>query len=117
LTADGTVAGVHDLAEGGLAVALAESALAGGVGATVTGVDGHAAFFGESPSRVVASVDPARLVEVQRRADQAGVAARVIGDAGGRRIVVDGLVDVALDEAEARWRRRLRDAFGTAAAH
>jgi phosphoribosylformylglycinamidine synthase len=105
------------VAEGGLAVALAESAVAGGVGVAVTGVDGHAALFGESPSRVLASVDPSALVDVQRRAERAGVPARVIGAAGGRRLVVDGFIDVALDDVRDRWRRRLPEAFGTAAAH
>jgi phosphoribosylformylglycinamidine synthase len=115
LVADGTIAGVHDVAEGGLALALAESALAGDVGAIVTGVDGHAALFAESPSRVLVSVGGEQLVEVQRRAEQAGVPARVLGRAGGDRLVVDGLLDVSLAVARERWRRRLPDAFGTAA--
>ena len=51
LVIDGVVAGVHDVAEGGLALALAEAALAGAVGAEVTGVGGAGALFGESPSR------------------------------------------------------------------
>jgi phosphoribosylformylglycinamidine synthase len=117
LVADGTIAGVHDVAEGGLALALAESALAGGVGAIVTGVDGHAALFAESASRVLVSVGGEQLVEVHRRAEQAGVPARVLGAAGGSRLVVDGLVDVSLAVARERWRRHLPDVFGTAASH
>ena len=40
LVADGLVAGVHDVADGGLGVALAEMAVRSGVGAHVAGVDG-----------------------------------------------------------------------------
>jgi hypothetical protein len=35
------------------------------------------------------------------------VASRVLGTAGGDRLVIDGLVDVGLDEAVAAWRTRL----------
>ena len=42
------------------------------------------------------------------RAD-AGVGFRVLGTAGGDRLVVDGLVDLGLAEATAAWRGRLPD--------
>jgi phosphoribosylformylglycinamidine synthase len=116
LMADGVVAGAHDVADGGLALALAESALAGDVGAIVSGIGDVAALFTESPSRVVASVDHARLGELRQRATRLGVPVRVIGTAGGSRLVVDGLVDLTLDAARQHWQRRLPDAFATAAA-
>ncbi len=114
---DGLVAGVHDVAEGGLALALAESAVAGGTGAVLSGAGGPVALFSESPSRVLACVDDEHLVEVHRRAGEAGVATRVIGRAGGDRVVVPSVFDVALTELTARWRGRLPDAFGTATTH
>ncbi len=41
------------------------------------------------------------------RAAEAGVGFRVLGRAGGDRIVVEGLVDLAVAEAAAAWRGRL----------
>jgi hypothetical protein len=43
------------------------------------------------------------VVEVTRRAAAAGVAAAALGHAGGDRLVVAGLVDVALADARAAW--------------
>jgi phosphoribosylformylglycinamidine synthase len=97
---DGLLDGVHDVSGGGLAVALAEMALAGGVGAEVRGIDGHAELFTELPSRVVAATR--RPDELCTRADAAGVPAVVLGTAGGDRLVVAGcesaLVDCSLAE-------------------
>ena len=53
-------------------------------------------LFCELPSRVVAATDrPEELVD---RAAAAGVAASVLGRAGGERLVVPGLVDLGVDE-------------------
>src|SRR5262249_56554428 len=50
---------VHDVAEGGLAVALAEAAIWSGVGATLDLPDDAAVLFGEGPGQVIVAVDPA----------------------------------------------------------
>jgi len=97
LVVDGAVEGVHDVADGGLGVALAEMALASSVGFVVSGIDGPAALFAEGPSRVVVCTDDPDAVSA--RATAAGVAARVLGLAVGRRLVVDGVFDLGLDEA------------------
>ncbi len=59
----GWVRSAHDCAEGGLAVALAESCISGQLGATVTlaadGVRGDRLLFGEGGARIVVSVNPA----------------------------------------------------------
>jgi len=107
LVADRVVAGVHDCADGGLAVALAEMAFAGGVGFTVTpepAVATAAWCFAESASRVVLAVTPDRLAEVLTRAGAAGVRAADLGVAGGDRLVAPGAFDVALADAHAAWR-------------
>lgn len=55
----------HDVSEGGLFITLAESAFPGGLGFDVTAADAgvrkDAYWFGESQSRVVVSVDPAKV--------------------------------------------------------
>jgi phosphoribosylformylglycinamidine synthase subunit PurL len=104
LVADGVVAGGHDVSDGGLAVALAEMAVRGGVGFTVTGVPGPGHLFSEAPSRVVVCVAPDRGAEVRDRAGDAGVEVVALGRAGGDRLVVDGLLDLALADAAGAWR-------------
>jgi phosphoribosylformylglycinamidine synthase len=65
----GLVRSCHDLSEGGLAVALAEMAFAGGVGADVTKLPGGLAedvvLFSESPTRFVLEVAPANVAPVE----------------------------------------------------
>ncbi|MDH5680140.1 MAG: phosphoribosylformylglycinamidine synthase subunit PurL [Spirochaetota bacterium] len=63
----GLVSSAHDLSEGGLTVALAESCMAGDMGASViigeTGLSKAAQLFGESQSRILISVAPENLYE------------------------------------------------------
>jgi phosphoribosylformylglycinamidine synthase len=66
----GLVRACHDLSEGGLAVALAEMAFAGGVGADVTlpsagSLSDAALLFSESTSRFVVEVRPERVAEFE----------------------------------------------------
>ncbi len=79
--ASGRVAVCHDVSDGGLLVAVAEMAMAGGVGCTLdvpqSGMPPHAYWFGEDQSRYVLAVaDPTALLEA---ATAAGVAARRLG--------------------------------------
>jgi phosphoribosylformylglycinamidine synthase len=117
LVGERVVAGVHDCSDGGLAVALAEMAIAGACGFSV-GAEGSlaaltpaAACFSESANRVVLSVEPARVEDVLGRAAAAGVPAARIGSAGGDRLVWAGAFDVALAEAEQAWRDALPSAL------
>ncbi len=115
LVADQVVHGVHDVASGGLGLCLAEMAVAGAVGFTVSGVADHRALFSEGPSRAVVCVAPDRENEVLARAEAAGIPAKVLGDTAGDRLVVDGLVDVSLTEATSTWHNRLPDALDAVA--
>ena len=107
LVTGGLVHGLHDVSEGGLGVALAEMAVHAGVGFTIAGVDGHAALFSESPSRVVLCLGVSQRDSVIGRADAAGLATTALGRAGGDRLVVEGLVDVSLEAATSAWREKL----------
>ncbi len=107
LVANHRISAVHDVADGGLAVTLAEMAIAGDCGAAVvpdTDVSPAVWCFSESTSRVVVTVDPAGLEDVLTRARDARVPARDAGMTGGTRLVVDGALDVALADASASWR-------------
>ena len=112
LVIDGVVAGVHDVAAGGLGGSLGELAVRSGIGVTVARIPDHAALFSESVGRALVCVDADDVAEIERRAADAGVAVTRLGIAGGDRIRVKDLLDVALDEAVAAWRDRLPDALG-----
>jgi phosphoribosylformylglycinamidine synthase II len=117
LVTGGLVSGVHDVSVGGLGVALAEMAVASGVGFSVARVADHRALFAEGPSRVVVVVAPEVLANVVAMAEHAGVAAVRLGLATGDRLVVKGLVDVALADATTEWRDRLPLALGSGSTH
>ena len=110
LVSDGVVSGVHDVATGGAVVALAEMAVGSGVGAQVAYPPDE--LFVEAPSRVLLSVPEAALAEVRARAGALGVDVADLGQAGGDRISVDGVLDLALDEVLEAWRDRLPAALG-----
>ena len=112
LVADGLPAGVHDVADGGLGLALAEMAVRSGIGFAVSGIGTHAELFSEAPSRVVVCVGGDRAAEVTSRAETAGVAVTRLGAAGGDGLVVEGLVDVSLTDATTAWRRAIPAALG-----
>ena len=99
------VSGIHDVSGGGLGVALAEFAVRSGIGLRVAGVADHHELFTEAPSRVV--VCTTRRNELISRAAEAGVGFRVLGAAGGERLVVEGLVDLSVAEVTDAWRSRL----------
>jgi phosphoribosylformylglycinamidine synthase subunit PurL len=96
------IEGIHDVSAGGLGVCLAElCAASGGLGASVHGLDGHGELFSEGPSRVV--VCTRRPDEVGAAAAVADVPVAVIGHCtGDGRLIVDGLLDLAVDELTER---------------
>jgi phosphoribosylformylglycinamidine synthase subunit PurL len=73
---------LHDVSDGGLGVAVAEIAIASGVGITVD-YDDWRELFSEDPHRVVAVVAPELAGRLQRMAEAAGVPAIRIGTVGG----------------------------------
>ncbi len=116
LVGEGALGGVHDVAGGGLGVALAEMSVRSGVGVEVAvPTPGH--LLAEPPSRVVASVPADAVTDVMARANAAGLASVDLGVAGGTHFrVVDAqgaaLVDLPVAELTATWRARLPDALG-----
>ena len=105
----GLLSSVHDVSDGGLGVALAECAVKGSVGASLSGIDGRGELFSESPGRVVVSTG--RPEQVLEAASRAGVRGTVLGRAGGERLRIEGLVDVGVEQLAGAWRRVLPDAL------
>jgi phosphoribosylformylglycinamidine synthase len=113
--AAGELESAHDVARGGLAIALAQCAIAGArrVGAEVTLTDRirpEALLFGESTGRVIAT--SARPEALLASARAAGVPAQRIGSTGGERLRIGGgqgapWIDAALADLHSIWSRSL----------
>jgi len=88
----GLVAACHDLSDGGLLVALAEMAMAGGTGAVLDagpeGLPAHGWWFGEDQGRYILAV--ADGAAVLAAAAAAGVPATHIGRSSGEDLVLPG---------------------------
>jgi phosphoribosylformylglycinamidine synthase II len=87
----GTATAVHDLSDGGLLVALAEMAMASGIGAvleTPAGPAPHAFWFGEDQGRYVITVKAADAAGVLEKAAKAGIPAQRLGGTGGNALIL-----------------------------
>jgi phosphoribosylformylglycinamidine synthase II len=95
------VVSAHDCADGGLAIALVESAIDAGHGFAVTiesDLPAHVALFSESASRAVVGVAPEREPSFVSLAETHGVPVTRLGETGGPRIVFDGMVETTVAE-------------------
>jgi phosphoribosylformylglycinamidine synthase len=106
----GLVRSAHDCSEGGLAVALAECCIQGGIGADVhlpggaNGDLGHAVeLFSESQGRILASTRPEDVDALMDTAIAAGVPMAVIGTVFGGSLDIEGVSPVLVGELEAVW--------------
>jgi phosphoribosylformylglycinamidine (FGAM) synthase-like enzyme len=101
LSRTGLLRSAHDVSDGGLAVTLAESCIAGGVGAITTlppslDASSVARAFAEEPSRVVVSVMPQHAAEIERIARDRHVPCERLGVVGGNALQIEGAsVDIA----------------------
>ena len=98
----------HDVADGGLAVTLCESAIFGGTGVRSAPLDD---WFGEGDGRVLVSAPPPAVAELSSLAATHGVAVRELGTVGGDEIVL-GDTAISLDTARAVYDSALTDALG-----
>ncbi|MCR9238655.1 MAG: phosphoribosylformylglycinamidine synthase subunit PurL [Alphaproteobacteria bacterium] len=85
---DGSVTACHDISDGGLLVAIAEMAMAGGKGADLTELPSTSAesLFGEDQARYVLTVSPEKATSVLSSAADAGVPASQVGIVGGEEL-------------------------------
>jgi phosphoribosylformylglycinamidine synthase subunit PurL len=119
----GLVDSAHDCSEGGIAVTLAESAFARGMGAKVNlsaqGLPAEYVLFGEDASRVVISCDRSNLSRIKQVAVEYGISADVIGETVPERmeILLDGQVVVSakVDELRQTYEGALETALRTEA--
>ncbi len=101
-----------DISDGGIAVTLAQAALAKGIGATVEQEQSlmiHPLFglFAEPASTMVISADPSQVSAIEELADNYSFYVARIGTTGGERLEIsvygDTFVSASLDELRKPW--------------
>lgn len=99
----------HDISDGGLLVAVAEMAMAGGVGAEIAvpaNRPAHAWLFGEDQARYLIAVPEAAVAGIAAAAETAGIPLTDIGSTGGDTLTVTGCEPISLERlsnAHERW--------------
>ena len=117
----GLLASSHDLSDGGLAVALAESTLTGGTGASIDlapvlerdGIDAFTALYSESTARAVVTVrSEADLAAVVGIAEAHGVPLARLGTTDGDRLRIKDVLDLPVEEMRAAHTGTMARYFG-----
>ncbi len=103
LIVEGRVSAAHDISDGGLAVALAEMAIAGNIGASVSAPFAgdplaHAFFFGEDQARYLVTASPAAAEAIGREAARRDIPLATIGQTGGGTLTLAGLPPILVGE-------------------
>ena len=92
---------VHDISDGGLVAALADMALASGIGCKIElprNIEPHAALFGEDQSRYVLTCRPMDAHGLLGAAEDAGIVATRIGTVTGSGLIVMGESSISLSK-------------------
>lgn len=113
----GVIKSAHDVSDGGLLVTLAECCIASG-----RGFRGRLeisrrmdeALFGEGGSRVVVSVEPRKVGELEKLAAEHGVPLKPLGVVGGEELSIEGFPSLPLMEVAAAWKHGLERELGQA---
>jgi len=112
----GLVQSAHDCSEGGIAVALAESCITDkNIGATIKLDDKNirkdALLFGETQSRVIVSAKPKDADKILEIAKKNKVPAKIIGKVGGKKLNINDLIDLSVDEVSSVWRSAIEKEY------
>jgi phosphoribosylformylglycinamidine synthase II len=114
----GIIKSLHDLSEGGLAIALAESCFtpSGAIGAKVKIHNDHhmredAILFSESQSRALVSLDRKDFPHLEKICQIYSVPMEVIGEVKGDSLLIEGLIDICILDAYRAWNNGFEDLF------
>ncbi|MEM7214283.1 MAG: phosphoribosylformylglycinamidine synthase subunit PurL [Pseudomonadota bacterium] len=99
----GEITACHDVADGGLAIALAEMCMAGGRGMSVdvSGNHMHASLFGEDQSRYILTMSETYANMFAANAEDSGVYFTRLGTVSGDRLTIGKSVSLSVDEMTA----------------
>lgn len=115
LIREGLLQSAHDLSEGGMAAALAESCISGRIGARIYMEDdelhnrrGDAILFGEGPSRIIISSRPAAASRVMEVCLEKGVPLVCLGMVDGKELKITAnhrkYIELGVESIEQAWR-------------
>ncbi|MBV6656254.1 MAG: phosphoribosylformylglycinamidine synthase subunit PurL [Devosiaceae bacterium] len=107
LIAKGLAKSVHDVSDGGIALAVAEMAMAGNLGATLSAATGDAlaAWFGEDQARYIVEVAPTDRDAVESLATEHGISTEMIGTTGGDQLKLGNARAISLGDAKEAFER------------
>ncbi|MDP9239882.1 MAG: phosphoribosylformylglycinamidine synthase subunit PurL [Actinomycetota bacterium] len=111
----GVISAAHDVSDGGLAQALVESCLRGGIGARITlpeGADPFVWLFSESAGRAVVVVAEDSLQQFTDLCAAGVLPYTVVGETGGDIFALSGVFDVPLAELRTAHEGTLPGLFG-----
>jgi phosphoribosylformylglycinamidine synthase len=109
----GLIKSAHDVSDGGIAVALAESCMAGNVGALIEIPQSEGSrrpdfqLFGEDHSRVIVSISPADAEPLKAMCSSHRVKCVILGRVTGTGLVIGREVDLAVDRMSELYRSAL----------
>jgi phosphoribosylformylglycinamidine synthase len=115
---EGVLSSAHDVSDGGLAVALAESCFHGRPGAKGARVRiaGNCrtdqALFGEAAGGIIGSVGPGAMDLLREKGERSGVSVQVLGRVGGERLEFEGIASWETAELERIWSGALARMMG-----
>lgn len=107
----GYIKSAHDLSDGGLAVALAESSISGNIGADILikgSLSPESLLFSESQSRFIVSVSKENLSQLKRLIEDKGIPFLEIGTVRGESLKINyqgnDVIDLSLSEISKAWK-------------
>ena len=117
----GLVESVHDCADGGIGVALAEKAFSKRIGARVDltskGLFDEYALFGEDASRILVSCDPSKVARIKEVCQKCGILAEIVGETIADRLEIslDGrsVISAAISDLNEPYESALQAALKT----
>ena len=102
----GLVASAHDVSDGGIAIAIAECSIIGGIGAVITKAlpkRWDAGMFGESQSRILLSLDNKNIDQLESIALSHNVPMTIIGFVRGDSLEFGDSLSIPLTVASEAW--------------
>ena len=111
---EGLINSSHDVSDGGLAVALAESCVQGNIGFRSNwqlDQDWQAALFGEAQSRIIISMSKDKLSTFEALAEQESTPWVLLGVVGGTSLRIGTLMDVSLEDLDKAWSHSLQESL------
>ncbi|MBM7624342.1 phosphoribosylformylglycinamidine synthase subunit PurL [Sporohalobacter salinus] len=108
----GLVKSAHDCADGGLAVAVAESCIAGDIGAKIeikSELSTAELLFSESQSRILVSTAKEDVAQLKEIAVKHDIPITELGQVTGERLAINNSVSLKIEELKEKWQTSIEN--------